>query len=79
MSEEPAADGEPTKETTATPDQDWGKVSLCVVIAVIAALAIHYVVFGVVITGTNLPPTAHALVGMVLFFVAGFVSFSVLY
>ena len=79
MSEEPTAEGEPTHETAATPDQDWGKVFLCVVIAVIAALAVHYAVFQVVITGTNLPPTAHALVGMVLFFVAGFVSFSVFY
>lgn len=79
MSEETTANAEPTNETTSAPDQDWGKITLCVVIAIIAALAIHYVVFQVVITGTNLPPTLHALVGMVLFFFAGFVSFSVFY
>lgn len=79
MSEEPTANAESTNETTSTPDQDWGKISLCVVIAIIAALAIHYVVFQVVITGATLPPTVHALIGMILFFFAGFVSFSVFY
>ena len=79
MSEETTASAEPTNEHTATPDQDWGRIALCVAIAIVAALAVHYVVFEVLITGTNLPPTAHALVGMVLFFFAGFVSFSVFY
>lgn len=79
MSEETTANAEPSDETASGPDQDWGKIATCVVIAIIAALAIHYVVFEVVITGTNLPPTVHALVGMVLFFFAGFVSFSVFY
>lgn len=79
MSEETTATAEPANETASTADQDWGKVALCVVIAIIAALAIHYVVFAVVIPGTNLPPTVHALVGMVLFFVAGFASFSIFY
>ena len=79
MSEETTTNAEPRNETTSTPDQDWGKITLCVVIAIVAALAVHYVVFGVLITGTNLPPTVHALAGMVLFFFAGFVSFSVFY
>lgn len=79
MSKETTANAEPPDENTSAPDQDWGKIAICVVIAIIAALAIHYVVFEIVITGTNLPPTVHALVGMVLFFFAGFVSFSVFY
>jgi hypothetical protein len=79
MSEETPANAESTNETDSAPDQDWGKIAICVAIAIIAALAIHYVAFEVVITGTNLLPTVHALVGMVLFFFAGFVSFSVFY
>lgn len=79
MSKESPADAEPTNETQSAPDQEWGKIAFCVVIAILAALAIHYVAFGVVLTSTNLPSTVHALVGMVLFFVAGFVSFSVFY
>lgn len=79
MSEETTANAEPTNETASTPDQDWGKITLCVVIAIVAALAVHYVAFEVLITGTNLAPTVHALAGMVLFFFAGFVSFSVFY
>jgi hypothetical protein len=79
MSEETTENAEPTSETTSAPDQDWGKISFCVVTAIIAALAVHYALFEVAITGTNLSPTLHALVGMVLFFVAGFVSFSVFY
>lgn len=79
MSKETPIKAEPANETTSSPDQDWGKITLCVVIAIIAALAVHYVVFEVVFTGMNLSPTVHALVGMVLFFVAGFVSFSAFY
>lgn len=79
MSDETPATAEPTNEPTAAPDQDWGRVFLCVVVAIIAALAVHFVAFQVVITGTNLHPTVHAFIGMILFFLAGFVSFSVLY
>lgn len=79
MSEEPTATTESTTETSAAPDQDWGRIGLCVGIAIVAALAIHYLVFQFLLTGTTLPPTAHALIGMVLFFIAGFVSFSVFY
>jgi predicted cobalt transporter CbtA len=80
MSKEPTATAEPTTETTATPDQDWGdqdwgKITFCVVLAIIAALGVHYVVFA----GMNLSPTVHAFGGMVLFFIAGFVSFSIFY
>lgn len=79
MTGDTTTSAEPTNETTSAPEQDWGRITLCVAIAIVAALAIHYVVFQVVITGTNLHPTGHALAGMVLFFLAGFVSFSVLY
>ena len=79
MSNEPTATAEPTEEDASYPDQDWGKVTFCVVLAILAALAVHYVAFELVVSGTNLSPTVHALVGMVLFFVAGFVSFSIFY
>lgn len=79
MSNEPTAAVDATEDDASYPDQDWGRIGLCVVVAIIAALAIHYVAFEVVVTGTDLAPTVHALVGMVLFFVAGFASFSVLY
>lgn len=79
MSKEPTANAEASTETAATPDQDWGKITLCVVIAIIVALGVHYVVFEAVFTGMNLSPTVHALVGMVLFFIAGFVSFGTFY
>lgn len=79
MSEESTANEEPTNESKSAQDQDWGRIALCVVIAILAALAIHYVAFEGLVSGTNLPPTVHALVGMVLFFFAGFVSFSVFY
>lgn len=79
MSNETTANAEPPNETASSPDQDWGKVIFCVLLAIIAALSVHYVVFTVVFAGTNLSPTVHAFVGMVFFFVAGFVSFSVFY
>ena len=79
MSKETTANVEPTNETTSPSDQDWGKITLCVVLAIIVALGVHYVVFEVMVAGMNLSPTVHALVGMVLFFIAGFVSFSVFY
>lgn len=79
MSNEPTATAEPPGEGTSPPDQDWGKITFCVVLAIIAALAIHYVAFEIVVTGTDLSPTVHALAGMVLFFFAGFASFSVFY
>lgn len=78
MSKETTATVESPKET-AYPDQEWGKITLCVVLAIIVALGVHYVGFEVVFAGMNLSPTVHALVGMVLFFIAGFVSFSVFY
>ena len=71
--------GEAPTEPTTSEDQDWGRVALCVVVAIIAALGIHYVLFEVVITGMNLSPTVHAFAGMVLFFFAGFISFSTIY
>ncbi len=79
MSKETTATVESPNETESYPDQDWGKVIFCVVLAIIAALSVHYVVFTAVFAGTNLSPTVHAFVGMVLFFIAGFVSFSVFY
>ena len=79
MSRETTAEVEPTNETESYPDQDWGKIFLCVAIAIVVALAVHYVVFEVVVTGMNLSPTVHAFVGMILFFLAGFASFSVFY
>lgn len=79
MSKETISEAEPTSETTATPDQDWGRITFCVVLAIIAALGIHYVVFAFMFVGMNLSPTVHAFVGMVLFFIAGFVSFSIFY
>lgn len=79
MSNEPTSTAEPTEEDASYPDQDWGKVAFCAGLAILAAVAIHYVAFEIVVTGMNLSPTVHALVGMVLFFIAGFVSFSVFY
>ncbi|MFC6964209.1 hypothetical protein [Halocatena marina] len=79
MSKETSLNAEPTNETESYPDQNWGKVALCVGVAIIAALGAHYVLFEVVSGATNLSSTVHALIGMVLFFIAGFVSFSVLY
>jgi hypothetical protein len=79
MSKETTAKAASPNETASPPDQDWGKITLCVVIAIIVALGVHYVVFELVFAGMNLSPTVHALVGMVLFFIAGFVSFSVFY
>lgn len=79
MTNEPTATGEPTNDDESYQDQDWGRIAFCVVIAILAALAIHYAAFEILLTGTTLAPTVHALVGMVLFFIAGFVSFSVFY
>lgn len=79
MSNEPTAAAESAEDDESYQDQDWGRIGFCVVLAILAALAIHYVAFEFVVTGTNLSPTVHALVGMVLFFIAGFVSFSVFY
>lgn len=79
MSTEPTATAEPTEEDASQPEQDWGKVAFCVVLAMIAALGVHYVAFEIVFTSMNLSPTVHALVGMILFFIAGFASFSVFY
>ena len=79
MAKETTAGAEPANETESYPDQDWGKITLCVAIAIVVALAVHYVAFEVAFAGMNLSPTVHAFVGMVLFFVAGFASFSVFY
>lgn len=68
-----------TEGSTSYPDQDWGKITFCVVLAIIAALVVHYVVFAVILTSVDLVPTVHAFIGMVLFFVAGFISFSIFY
>ena len=79
MSNDPTATAGPTEEDTSYPDQDWGKISVCIILAITAAIAIHYVAFEIVFSGVDLPPTAHALIGMVLFFIAGFASFSIFY
>lgn len=79
MSQEPNASADLTEEDASYPDQDWGRIAFCVVLAIIAALAIHYAAFEFVFTGAELPPTVHAFVGMLTFFAAGFVSFSVFY
>lgn len=79
MSKEPTATPEPAEENASYPDQDWGKIAYCVVLAMIAALGVHFVVFSVVLGGMDLSPTVHVLLGMVLFFIAGFTSFSVFY
>lgn len=60
-------------ESTTTEDQDWGKMILALLVSVIAALVVHY--FGV--ASVSLHPTLHALIGIVLFFIAGFVMFKV--
>jgi len=79
MSNESTSTAEPADEGASYPDQKWGKITLCVLIAMIAALAIHFIAFSVVFTGTTLPPTVYAFLGMVLFFVTGFASFSLFY
>lgn len=79
MSNEPTSTAEPAEADESYPDQDWGRIAFCVALAILAAVAIHYVAFEILITGTNLSSTVHAFVGMVLFFVAGFASFSVFY
>ncbi|MFC4551887.1 MULTISPECIES: hypothetical protein [Halorussus] len=75
MTEKPTPEAEPTNETASHPDQDWGRIAFYVVLSIIVTLGLHYVAFA----GMNLSPTAHAFVGMVLFFVVGFVSFGVFY
>lgn len=79
MAKETTAGAAPTNEHASAPDQDWGKIGRCVVIAIVVALTVHYVLFEVAFVGMNLPPTVHALTGMVFFFIAGFASFGVFY
>ncbi|GAA0254394.1 hypothetical protein ACFFQF_17410 [Haladaptatus pallidirubidus] len=71
MAKEATARAEPPAETALYQNSDRGKILAAVVISIIVALGVHYVAFA----GMNLSPTVNAFVGMVLFFVAGFVTF----
>lgn len=75
MATEETAKAEPSNETASYRNSDWGKITVAVVISIIVALGVHYVVFA----GMNLSPTVHAFAGMVLFFIAGFITFGIVY
>lgn len=60
-------------ESTATEEQEWGKMILAILVSVVAALVVHYLSFASV----SLHPTLHALIGVVLFFIAGMVMFKI--
>lgn len=75
MTKETTARAEPPAETVSYQNSDWGKITAAVVISIIVALGVHYVAFA----GMNLSPTINAFVGMVLFFIVGFVTFGVFY
>lgn len=65
--------GEGRTESTTGEDQEWGKISLAVVISVVLALGAHYLL----LANFDLHPTIHALIGIVLFFVAGLIMFKI--
>lgn len=60
-------------DSDSTGEQEWGKMILAILISVVAALVVHYFL----VASVSLHPTLHALVGVVLFFVAGFVMFQI--
>lgn len=60
-------------ESTSTEDQEWGKMILAILVSVVAALAVHYFL----VASISLHPTLHALIGVVLFFIAGIVMFKI--
>lgn len=53
--------------------REWGKIGLAVLVSVLASLVVHYFT----VAAIDLHPTVHALVGIVLFFVAGFILFKI--
>ncbi|WP_226042830.1 hypothetical protein [Natrinema sp. DC36] len=50
---------------------EWGKISLSVLLSILLATGAHYSL----LAGSAMHPSLHALVGIVLFFVTGFVVF----
>lgn len=60
-------------ESASADEQDWGRIGLAVLISVLASLVVHYFV----VANIDLHPTTHALVGIVLFFVAGIIMFKI--
>lgn len=60
-------------EATGTEDQDWGRMILAILISLVAALVVHYFL----VASISLHPTLHALIGVVLFFIAGLVMFKI--
>ncbi len=60
-------------ESTTSEDPHWGKISLAVFLSFVLALGSHYLLLG----NIDMHPTLHALVGVGLFFVAGFVTFQI--
>ncbi|AHG01876.1 hypothetical protein HALLA_00865 (plasmid) [Halostagnicola larsenii XH-48] len=60
--------GEDTRTGTNT---EWGKISLSVLLSILLATGAHYLL----LAGSTMHPSLHALIGIVLFFVTGFVVF----
>ncbi|WP_313693322.1 hypothetical protein [Halorarum halobium] len=63
--------GEAGTESTTGEDQEWGKISLAVLLSIVLATGAHYLM----LSNIDMHPSLHALVGIVLFFVTGFVVF----
>lgn len=65
--------GEAPTESTTSEDAEWGKISLAVLISIVLATGAHYLL----LSNINIHPSLHALVGIILFFVTGFVVFQI--
>ncbi|WP_227354059.1 hypothetical protein [Haladaptatus salinisoli] len=67
------ASGEAPTESTTGEDAEWGKIGLAVLISIVLATGAHYLL----LANIDMHPSLHALVGIVLFFVTGFVVFQI--
>ncbi|QLG26727.1 hypothetical protein HUG10_03845 [Halorarum halophilum] len=72
MSADTTSEAVPTGSTTDE-DAEWGKISLAVLISIVLATGIHYLL----LANIDMHPSLHALVGIVLFFLTGFVVFQI--
>lgn len=64
---------EAREESTTGEDTEWGKVSFAVLVSILLAAGAHYLL----LASIDMHSSLHALVGIVLFFVTGFVVFQI--
>ncbi|WP_137290657.1 hypothetical protein [Natronorubrum halophilum] len=70
MSADTTSGAVPTESPTDE-DAEWGKIGLAVLISIVLATGAHYLL----LANLDTHPSLHALVGILLFFVTGFVVF----